>query len=417
VQALQIANADNETIASSGETYIQALAEKMRQAGTFLPTLNLGPSYTFTRSSGSGSSVVIPGTGSTGTGTGTTVISTGQSGTRHSTSVRATAAWTGTLSDISNLDAATLTAEQREQLLLDTRETVLLQVVQAYYDVLRNEQQVGVFQNSISLRQEEVRDQEARARLGNARPLDVAQGQSDLAAVRVSLAQARTDALNARSALARLMGVDAVAGPLTDAFAAPLNVGAVNDWREQAFQQRQDLIAAARATESARAGVESAIRQYFPSVSIDFNYFLYTDPKSSQKWTGGVSANIPIFSGLQIEADIRRAWSVYRQAGLAESATRRAVLDDITQDFQNLANSREKIQNLQVQVAAAQRAFDLSDRAYRLGSDTNLNRLTQQNNLLSAQLNLIDEQFNEKTNYLALLRAAGRLASVLGLQP
>ena len=87
--------------------------------------------------------------------------------------------------------------------------------------------------------------------------------------------------------------------------------------------------------------------------------------------------------------------------------------DAKSQGFLNLQNSREKLVNLSVQVETARRAFDLSDRLYRLGSDTNLNRLTQQDNLLSAELKLIDEKFNEKRNYLALLRSSGRLAGVL----
>ena len=250
-------------------------------------------------------------------------------------------------------------------------------------------------------------------KLGNARPLDLASSQSDLAATRVSLAQAQADVDNGRSALARLMGVDAVRGPLTDAFALPADPGAVEAWREQAIQQRQDLIAAARSTEAARLDVQSAIRRYYPSVSIDFNYFLYNDPSSSQKWTGGIRASIPIFSAFQIEADIRAAWSRYRQAGLNESQTRRVVLEDIARSFRNLSSSREQLAYLQVQVEAAQRAFDLSDRAYKLGSETNIDRLTQQDNLLSAQLNLIDQQFTEKAAYLTLLRSTGRLATVM----
>ena len=43
-EALRVANHDNEAIAIAGEDYVQALADKMRQAGTFLPTLSIGPS-------------------------------------------------------------------------------------------------------------------------------------------------------------------------------------------------------------------------------------------------------------------------------------------------------------------------------------------------------------------------------------
>lgn len=409
VRALQVANADNETIASSGEDYIQALAEKMRQAGTFLPTLSLVPSYTLSRSrSNGGFSFVNPGDPS-----GAPIVFGGGGGTEDQFSVTARSSVTGSLTNASNLGAAGRTADQLAQLLLDQRETILLQVVEAYYAVLRAEREVAVLENSVALRAEQVRDQEARLELGAARPLDVAQSQADLAGTRVSLTQARTDAANARSALARLMGVVAVRGPLTDEFQVPSEAAPVEDWLTTALSRRQDLIAAEHNLEAARLQVEGAIRQYFPSVSIDFQYFLHNEPSSSQVWSGGISANVPIFSALQIEADIRRAWSVYRQAGLNRSATRRAVTDDVTQSYQNLASSRAKVADLEVQVAAARRAADLAERLYRLGSQSNLDRLTQQDALLSAELELLNERFNEKTAHLSLLRAAGLLSTVL----
>ncbi len=389
-QALRQAEADNEAIALRGEDYVQAMAEKMRQAGTFLPTLSLVPSYSLVH--------------------GTT---DGQRGTsdQSSTSLRASA--TGSLSQASGVEAAGKTIEQRAQLLLDQRETVLLQVAQSYYDILRAERQTAVFENSLNVKKSRVADQETRQKLGNTRPLDVAQSQADLAATRVSLTQARTDGANARSALARLMGVADVNNPLTDNYAPPAEIPDLPQWIERASQSRQDLIAAARGVEAARLEVDAAIREYFPSVSIDFQYFLHNDPGSAGGWTGGISANVPIFSGLAIEANIRRAWSVYRQAGLAESQVRRQVIDEVNQNYLNLLTSRQKIIDLQIQVEAAQRAFDLADRAYQLGSESNLDRLAQQDNLLTAQLNLLQEQFNEKTNYLGLLRATGLLANVI----
>ena len=425
--ALRVANADNEQIASAGEDYVQALAEKMRQAGNFLPTLSLDPAYTLVRTKGGGGStgVVIGGTtagtggtstgtdaGST-TGTGTAVAFSSGGGTSDRFSLPANASIQGSLTDVSSYRSAGRSVEQRRQLLLNERETILLSVAQAYYDVLRFERQADVLRNSVDLRGEQLRDQEQRVTLGNGRPLDVAQSRSDLAATRASLIAAETGAANARSALARLMGVAEVVGPLTDAYDPPADVPPVGDWIDVALAGRQDLVAAARALEAARLSVQAAINRYFPSVSINFNYFLYNDPKSSQQWTGGISANIPIFSAFSIEAQIRQAWSQYRQAGLFESQTRRQVTDDIRQNRQNLDSSRGQVEQLQTQVDAARGAFDLADRAYQLGSGTNLDRLQQQDALLTAELNLLDEKFNTKTDYLGLLRAAGRLATAL----
>lgn len=391
-RALALANADNEAIASSGEDYIQALAEKMRHAGTFLPTLTLGPSYTLSHSNGDAG---------------------GSQGTSHQFSIPVNASATGTLSQLSNRKVAGLTVQQRAQVLLNERETVLLQVVQSYYSVLRAQQQAVVYENSLKLKTERVRDQEARLKLGNVRPLDVAQSQADLAGTRAAMTQSQTEAANARSALARLMGVPAVTGTLTDHFEPPAGVADLTWWQERASTDRQDLLAAMISVEVARASLEAAIRQYFPSVSINFNYYLHTDPTIALNWTGGISANIPLFSALTIEADIRRAWSVYRQSGLAENQTRRQVVDDINQSFQNFQGSRRRIADLQVQVEAAQSAFDLAERAYQLGSISNLERLTQQDNLLAVQLSLISERFSEKGYYLGLLRSVGSLASIM----
>jgi outer membrane protein len=421
VRALQLANADNEAIGITGENYIQALAQKMKDAGNFLPTLSLAPAYSLAKG-GSNAGFTIGGT-TTGTGGTTTtggstaaqsvVVGSSSGGLSHDFSVPLGASMTGSLSNVSTLQAQGQTVDQRALLLLDERETILLQVVTSYYTCLKDERQVAVYESSVKFKAEKVRDQEARLKLGAVKPLDLSTSQSDLASTRVSLIQARTDARNARSALARLMGVSEVRGPLVDAFAPPAEVPDLEQWQVKAKEHRQDLLAAVRANEADRLLVEAAIREYFPSVTINFNYFLYNDPISSQVWTAGLTGNVPIFSALSIEADVRNAWSVYRQSGLALSQTFRQVSDDVNEGVANLQNSRDKIRELNIEVSAAQKAADLAERSYQLGSESNLDRLTQQDNFLTAQLNLVSEQFNEKSNYLNLLRASGSLGTVL----
>ena len=430
-RALRVANADNEAIGLSGENYIQGLATKMRAAGTFLPTLSLSPTYSLSKGGSSGSGFVIGGTtsntggttggGTTGTTTGGTTTTGGQtiqitggnSGVNHSFSVPIGASVNGSLANVSTYQASGTTADQLAQTVLDERETILLQTVQSYYEAIRFERQVGVYERSLNFRAEKVRDQQARLKLGAVRPLDVAQSEADLATTRVNLTQARASAANARSALARLMGVSAVDGPLTDAFDPPADVPPVGLWQADAARQRQDLAAAELAVVANQYKVEAAIREYYPSVSINFNYFLYNDPNNSNGWSGGLSGSIPIFSALQIEADVRAAWSQFRAAGLTRSQTRRAIADDVNQQFQNLANAREQVDELRVAVASAQTAVDLAERGYQLGSTTNLNRLTQQDALLTAELNLVTQELARKSSYLALLRASGGLNAVV----
>ncbi len=431
-RALVLADADDEAIGISGENYVQGLATKMKDAGTFLPTLSLSPTYSLSKGGSSGFAIsgisstsggtaggtTTTGTTATGGSTSTTTtggqtfqITSGGGGVSHAFSVPIGATVNGSLANVSSYEAAGETAEQLAATLLDERETILLQVAQSYYGALKAERQVAVYESSLRFKAEKVRDQRERLRLGAVRPLDLAQSESDLAATRVSLTQARTDVATNRSALARLMGVTEAAGPLVDAFDPPADAAAVEQWQFDAHRQRQDLIAAERAVDAAHFKVESAIREYFPSVSINFNYFLYNDPRSSQSYSGGLSGSIPIFSALSIEADVRAAWSQYRSAGLTREQTRRTVTDDVNEQYQNLHDAREQVAELQVEVAASQKAVDLAERAYQLGSESNLDRLTQQDNLLTAQLNLVTQELNEKTSYLSLLRASGALGT------
>jgi outer membrane protein TolC len=417
-RALQLANADDEAIGITGENYIQALAQKMKDAGNFLPTLTLGPTYSLSKSNGGGGFSFAGGSSSSNNALLASFFgSSSQSGISHEFEVPLGTSFTGSLANVSTYEAAGQTAQQQAMLLLNERETILLQVAQSYYTCLKAERQVSVYERSVESKAEKVRDQEARLKLGAVRPLDVASSQSDLAATRVSLTQARVDAANARSALARLMGVDQVRGELVDDFQTPVSVPTLDAWQMEGFKQRQDLVAAVRAKESARLKVDGAIREYFPSVTINFNYILYYDPTSSQVWTNGITGNVPIFSALSIEGDVRAAWSLYRQAGLTESQTRRQVLDDVNEGYENLQNAREQVAELQVEVQAARQAADLAERSYQLGSLSNVDRLTQQDNYLTAQLNLLTEQFSEKTSYLNLLRATGQLATMLKDQP
>src|SRR4029077_4365587 len=99
---------------------------------------------------------------------------------------------------------------------------------------------------------------------------------------------------------------------------------------ELAWRGRPDIAAAAAAVEVARQNVRVAIGQYYPSVSLDLNYYLHKDTfPTTIEWAGLLPANLPIFTAGLIQQDVRLAWSQLRQAGLQESQLRRQVGQDV----------------------------------------------------------------------------------------
>jgi outer membrane protein TolC len=399
--ALLLANLLNETLAHQGETYLQALIAENRAAAAFMPTVSLAPAINWSKQQGTGLSAVSFGGSSFALG--------GSNGVNRNINVpiQAQGNLFNGMGDVAAQREAHATSEEQRQLLLDQQATLLLNVAQTYYSVLRAEAQVRVLNHSLELQGERVRDMQARVALGDARPLDVAQTLGDQAGTRVSLLTAGNSVRDSRYSLANLLGVPVVDGPLLDDFQPPDPLPAVAEFQNRAQSDRQDLLAAHAAVAAARQGVQVAVSKYYPSISANVQYLLYGQPSGQTLWSLALQGTMPIFSAGTIEADVRTAWSRYRQAVLDDSRIARQSDDDVRTAYDNSQSSARKIIELKAQVAANHQAYDLAERSYALGGTTNLDRLTAQDNLLNAQLQLVSEEYNYKIYYLDLLRATG----------
>jgi outer membrane protein TolC len=313
--------------------------------------------------------------------------------------------------DIANARRAARTAVQREALLRDVQQRVLLDVARVYYEVIRAEELVKVLENTVKLQDERVRNAQARQRAGFGRPLDVAQQAAQAAQTRVTLIDARDDVWNGRTTLAFLTNANVADCPLIDEYAVPPNVPTAGNWVEQAYTTRPDLAAARAATRAAAEGVQEAVGQYYPSVTLDLNYyFVRTGSRSDEgDWDSFLQANLPIFAGGSIHANVRTALSQLRQARSTESATKRQVEQDILLARRALSTSDARLAQLTIQRDAAEESLRRARLEYDAGTATNLDVLTAQDALLSAELQTTSERFTRKLDYLNLLRASGRL--------
>jgi outer membrane protein len=407
MRALALANQDNERLAISGEDFVQAWAEKDRAFGAFLPTITLAPGYTITDNSAASNNA---------NGLGRPVGTSGSFKAVGTTLRRFEAPVNGSVNlfrgftDLASLEAADWTMEQRRQLLLDAQATLLLDVAQAFYTVLRSESNVDVLTRSLASQQERVRDARARVRAGIGTSLDMDQAEAQAAGTRATLVAARGDVANGRTLLAFLIGATEVGGPLRDQFDLPGVAMAVDELLGAAWENREDYKAAAAARHGAVYDVEAAWGQYYPSVTLNVTGYLFRENFSdASKWNSLLSVSLPIFSAGVIEADVKAAWSRLRQAAMRESLLRRQIEDEVRERHQNFQTSAGRLTELEIQVRAAQSAYTQARGLYGAGASIFLNVLTAQAVLLNSELELTTERFNQKVIYLDLLRSTGRL--------
>lgn len=387
--ALKLAVQNEEQLSIQGETYLQALIAKDEAFAAFLPTLSFSSSWNY--------------------------VSQGGTSPRHSQTLDATVPGQWNLfngfRDYFNLKSTGASIEQQKQLVFDLEQTVLLDVAQAYYAVLTSEQSVEVLTNSLVAQESNVRTLQEQFRVGTARPLDVAQAESQASQTRVQLLQSQADVKTGRTTLAFLVNSPIRDNPLRDDFEAPVDVGDVANWIADGEATRQDLRASQAAVRAARYNVEVVFGQYYPSLTFNLGYDIYSRPlQPFSFWSTLLSLNMPIFTGGLIEAQVRNAWSLYRAAALNESQLRRSIDETVRNAYVNLDLARDELKELEIQVIAARDEYNLSLSLYQNGGGTYLNVQQAQATLLSAQLQLTTEQFAQKTAYFNLLRTVGKMS-------
>ena len=218
-RALSLANADNEQIASQGETYLQAIIAKEKAFSYFLPTVSFQPNLTLEDAPGGQAS----GGGAGAPSSSAAAVAASQGGFVRSGDVlrRFEAPVVGAM-DFSfrsepEYRSAEITVIEQRQLLIDERETVLLNVAQTFYQVVISTKQVEVLESSLALQEARRIDIDRRLRVRLAMPLELSQARSDESATRVLLSRASSDVRNGRRTLGILSrGVPDIDGPLAD---------------------------------------------------------------------------------------------------------------------------------------------------------------------------------------------------------
>jgi outer membrane protein len=387
--ALELAVQNEEQLSIQGENYLQALAAKDEAFSAFLPNLSIGGSWNYQNGGG-----VSP---------------------HHSQIFAADLPVDWNLfngfRDYYTVKAAGETIDQQRQLIYDLKQTVLLDVAQAYYQVLTAEQSVDVLTNSLAAQEANVATLHEQFNVGAARKLDVAQAESQASQTRVQLLQSQADVKTGRALLAFLVNSPIRENPLRDDFEAPRDEGDLDGWIAEGEAGRQDLAAANAEVRAERDKVEVVFGQYYPSLSFNFSHAIYQRPfQPFTFWSAILDLNMPIYTGGRIEAQVRQAWSLYRSAALTESQLRRQIDQTVRTAYINFDLAKKELAELEVQVVAAREQYDLAVLLFKNGGGTYLNVQQAQATLLSAQLQLTTEQFNQKTAYFNLLRTVGNLS-------
>ncbi len=296
--------------------------------------------------------------------------------------------------------------------LLASEQQVLLSAVEAYVNVIRDQQVVELNENNVTVLQRQLQATNDRFRVGEITRTDVAQAEARLSGAQADLATAQGNLQTSAATYVRLMGSE----PGRLAAPQPLAIPQTTAQQIATASQNNPTVVAARFDEAtARDNVDLQFGALMPQLSLQASTFRNDNSSSPGTRTTGsqatVNLSVPLYQGGAEHAAVRQARQQAQQARMSLDDVRRQALAQATASWETYLAAKATVASTRAQIRAAEVALDGVQREALVGSRTTLDVLNQEQELLNARVALVRALANTVTASYSLAASVGRLTA------
>jgi outer membrane protein len=416
--ALGIAYETNPDLAAA-QAGLRASDEQVAQAnGSWRPTISVGATYGVEK-------YYFPGIVISGFGTVSSI-------TDHPLNGQATISQPlfrsgRTIAEISRAKA--LVRLGRAQLTA-TEQTVLLDTVTAYMNVVRDGAIVKLREHNVEVLRRQRDSTQLEFKAGSLTRTDVAQSNARLAIAESDLTTARGQLATSRADFMKTIGRPAET--LESKPALPKLPQAEDDILARALKQNPALVSAQANERAANYAVDDAWGAMGPTLSLQGQYQYSQSALNSVVGFGAGGSpeavtnhavavigqlNVPIYQAGVEEANVRQARELHAQSQLNVASADRQVHDAVEAAWSTYQSALGTIESNEATAKADEIAFEGVSKEQQVGGRTVLDVLNAEQELLNAQVTLVSSQRNAVVAAYQVLASAGSLtAGGLGLK-
>ncbi len=309
---------------------------------------------------------------------------------------------------ISQLSSAKNSLMQTRMQQTGTRQTIIFQTKQRYFQLLQAIKLLEVQQERVRVSEESLRRAETLYEIGSAAILQVTNARSNLAGLRATLIQRENDVRIAQSNLAFTMGLgtDVDIIPSEEEFELLSPKYSFTDALSIALKEHPDILDSKYGMMASRDDYNATKKGlYHPRITMSTNAYSWSLGKDEdfggpediflKNYSYGISLNVnmPLFNFNTSNTLKRLKLQYLRSQEQLDQAKRQKALT-IRQRYLNLERFRRLIEANEVAVEAAEENFKLEEERYNFGGGTFLERLTAQRDLFDARNNLVQSKYN-----------------------
>jgi outer membrane protein len=298
------------------------------------------------------------------------------------------------------------------------KETVSLNVLNAYLQVLYAEELVKNSNNQIASTLEQLNLAGERLKLGAIANSDYLQVKSQLATEKQTLATAKSQLDINRITLMQLMEL-----PGTDGFSIEhpnldslINQKRIPDPKEVyqiALGIKPEVKNAELNRKSSQIGVEIAKANYYPDISLNAGVTTsYSGTNKNNGFTNqlsnnispalGLSASIPIYLNKQVRTNVSVAKKNTTNAELDELNVKNQLRKAIEQSCQDVISSQTEYEASSEAFKAVKESFDVASEKYFQGLMNSVDFLIQKTSYISSESNMLQSKYRLIFSYKVL---------------
>ncbi|NQV54272.1 MAG: TolC family outer membrane protein, partial [Rhodospirillales bacterium] len=301
-----------------------------------------------------------------------------------------------------------------EAMLSTTTQTIMMEGISAYVDILRQNQLVELGSQNEETIQIQLNLEDERVQKGSGIAVDVLQAKSRLQLAKERLVRFEGALEDSFSRYIQVYNIapeiDNMVAPMPAAELIPDNLESAIDI---ALTENPAVLNSDRQVAAARERRTSARSGLYPTVNLvsAWNYEVHNGGTigTRRDYSVLLQANWDIFSGLISRATIAQAaYSYSASRDNYDSAVRKTV-ETVRLAWQNLKTARQRLILLENAVNIASEVFESRKKLRSAGKETVINVLDAESEVSNARINYASASFDERESVYRLMLAIGRL--------
>lgn len=302
-----------------------------------------------------------------------------------------------------------------------TEQQIILAAISAYLDVLSAQSVLKLRNKNVDVLSNQLDAVKDRFEVGVVTRTDIAQSQAALVGAKATALGARASLRASRAVYREIVGIEAA--NLTKPKKLPRLPRKLDRAISMARKENPDLKNAQELSASGRFTSYSTVGGALPSLKLTGTYSRTENPSGLPKVDADTTSvqlnfNMPIFMGGRSIAAIAASSDVSNALKQNVHAASNMVERQVIVAWNNIEATKSAAQSRREQIEAARLALEGVREENKLGTRTNLDVLNAEQDLLDAQVGLVDAERNEQLAAYNLLASMGRLtAKRLRIEP